>query len=153
MIPSAPPRRRASERGEISWVTLVLILILVTAGYLAVVWVPVFIVRYEAGVIAGEFAHKAVHNPDDERLVSELCDRLAKLDQVQAPQPDGTVAVVPAVSVRPEDVTWERHADATPRTLRIAFEYTTSIHYPILDRYAERTFAVELEQDISPVKW
>jgi hypothetical protein len=153
MIPSASPRQRSLERGEITWVTLVLVLSLVTGGYLAVAWGPVYIVRYEVGVVTSEFANKAVHNHDDASLVKELCDRLSKLDQVKAPEPDGSISLVPAVAVRPGDVTWERDTASTPPTIHVAFEYTTSVHFPIVDRFTEKTFAIERFQDIQPVKW
>src|SRR5512137_2404682 len=108
MNPSASPRSRRSERGAITWVTLVLLLSLVTGAYLAVVWGPVYIVRYEVGLLTSEFANKAVHNHDDAALVREFCDRLGRLDQVRAPAPDGTLATVPAVDLRPADITWVR---------------------------------------------
>jgi hypothetical protein len=153
MISSASPRQRLDERGEISWVTLLLLVMLASGGYLAVVWVPIYIVRYEAKVVTGEIANQAVHERDDAKLVTQLCSRLGGLAQVKAPEPDGSIAEVPAVGVRPEDVTWERDATGTPRTLHVAYEYTTSVHYPIIDRFTEKTFTVDLVKDITPVKW
>jgi hypothetical protein len=147
------PRLRSHERGEITWVTAVLLLALATAGYLAVVWVPVYIVRYEVGVITNEYANKAVRDPDDAALVTGLCLRLVALEQVKVPQPDGSVAVMPAVDVRPEDVTWERNTSVRPPTIHVAFEYTTSVYFPILDRFTEKTFAVDRFQDIQMAKW
>ncbi len=153
MIPSASPRHRSVERGEITWVTVVLLLALVTAGYLAVVWGPVYIVRYEAGMVAAEFANKAVHDRDDASLVRSLCVRLAALDQVKAPGSDGSSSMVPAVDVQPDDVTWERDTAVSPPTIHVAFEYTTSVYYPILERFTEKTFAIDRFQDIQPAKW
>ncbi len=153
MIPSASPRQRSLQRGEISWVTVLMLLLLASGGYLAVVWGPVYIVRYEVGVITGEIANRAVNDRDDARLVAALCDKIRNLSTVKAPQPDGSILEVPAVELRPEDVTWERDATGMPRTLRIAFEYTTSVHYLLFDRFTEKTFAVDWSQDISPVKW
>jgi hypothetical protein len=153
MIPSASPRQRSRERGEFSWVTLLLLTSLLGGGYLAVVWGPVYLVRYEAGVVANEFANKAVHNHDDAALVQGLCAKLAGLDQVKFPEPDGSTSVVPAVDVRPEDVTWDRNAAATPPTIRVAFTYTTSVYYPFIDRFTEKTFSIERSQDIQPAKW
>jgi hypothetical protein len=153
MIPSASPRQRSSERGEITWVTLLLLVLLVVAGYLGVVWVPVFILRYEAGMVTAEYANKAVHDHDDASLVKKLCDRLAKLDQVKAPESDGSISMVPAVDVRPGDVTWERDTASTPPMIHITFDYTTSVYYPLLDRFTEKTFTVDRVQDIQPVKW
>jgi len=131
----------------------VLLASLLGGGYLAVVWVPVYIVRYEAGMVATEFVNKAVHNRDDAALVSGLCARLAKLDQVKAPAADGSIITVPAVDLRPEDVTWQRDTAAVPPTLHLAFEYTAVVHYPIFDRFTEKTFGIERSQDIQPVKW
>jgi hypothetical protein len=149
----ASPRRRSTERGEITWVTAVLLASLVTAGYLAVVWIPIYIVRYEVGVITNEYANKAVRDSNDEILVKGLCARLLALDQVKVPQPDGTIALVPAVDVRPQDVTWERNTSVRPPTIHVAFEYTTSVYFPILERFSEKTFAVDRFQDIQMAKW
>jgi len=153
MIPSAPPRQRSRERGEFSWVTMLLLTSLVVGAYLAVVWGPVYVVRYEAGMVVTEFANKAVHIRDDASLVQGLCAKLAALDQVKFPEPDGSISVVPAVDVRPEDVTWERDAAATPPTIHVAFTYTTSVYYPFIDRFTEKTFSIDRAQDINPAKW
>jgi hypothetical protein len=153
MIPSASPRQRSRERGEITWVTLLLLLSLVTLGYLAVVWGPIYLIRYEAGMIAIEYANKAVHDRDDAALVQQLSDRLARLEQVKAPAADGSIALVTAVEVRPQDITWERNTSVSPPTLHVAFEYTTSVHYPLLDRFSEKTFVVDRFQEIAPAKW
>jgi hypothetical protein len=104
-------------------------------------------------VVAGEFANKAVNDHDDARLVQQMTEKLGGLSQVKIQEPDGSISEVRAVDLRPEDITWERKAETMPRTLRIAFEYTTSVHYPVIDRFSEKTFAIALERDISPVKW
>jgi hypothetical protein len=153
MIPSALPRLRLDERGGISWVTLLLLVLLAAGGYLAVVWGPIYIVRYEAKVVTGEIANQAVHERDDAKLVKALCDKLGGLAQVKAPEADGSISEVRAVDVRPEDVTWERDASGTPRTLHVAFDYTTSVYYPIFDRFTEKTFTIDMVRDITPVKW
>jgi hypothetical protein len=153
MPPSSSPRRRSLERGEFTWVSFLLLVTLLVGGYLTVVWGPIYLVRYEASRMATEFANKAVHNKEDETLVKELCSRLAGLDRVKAPEADGTISLVPAVDVRPEDVTWERNEKITPPTLHVAFTYTTSVHFPLLDRFTESTFHIERTQEIQPVKW
>jgi hypothetical protein len=153
MTRATSPRPRTHERGEISWVTLLLLVTVLGGGYLAVVWGPVYLVRYEAGLVTAEFANKAIHNPEDAGLVRELCARLARLDQVKAAGPDGTIVEVPAIDLRPADVTWERNTASTPPTIHVAFEYTTIVHYRWLDRFTEKTFAIEKSQDIQPAKW
>lgn len=153
MLPSAPPRRRSLERGAFTWVSFLMLVSLLAGGYLAVVWGPIYIVRYQVGVVTGEFANRAVNNRDDAGLVKALCDKLGGLAQVKIQEQDGSISEVQAVDLRPEDITWERKAESLPRSLRIAFEYTTSVHYPLIDKFSEKTFFIELERDISPVKW
>jgi hypothetical protein len=153
MIPSASSRLRSSERGETSWVTMVLLASLLAGGYLAVVWGPVYLLRYEAGVVVTEFSNKSIHNKDDEALVQGMCLKLAGLALVKSPAADGTIAMVPAVEVRPEDVTWERNVSVSPPTLHVAFVYTTSVYFPLLDRFTEKTFIVDRAQDIQPARW
>ncbi len=153
MLPSASPRRRSLERGAFTWVSFLMLVSLLAGGYLAVVWGPIYIVRYQVGVVTGEFANRAVNNRDDAGLVKALCDKLGGLAQVKIQEQDGSISEVQAVDLRPEDITWERKAESLPRSLRIAFEYTTSVHYPLIDKFSEKTFFIELERDISPVKW
>ncbi len=153
MLPSASPRRRSLERGAFTWVSFLMLVSLLAGGYLAVVWGPIYIVRYQVGVVTGEFANRAVNNRDDATLVKALCDKLGGLAQVKIQEQDGSISEVQAVDLRPEDITWERKAESLPRSLRIAFEYTTSVHYPLIDKFSEKTFFIELERDISPVKW
>ena len=154
MIPSAPPRQRSSERGEITWVTLVLILALVTGGYLAVVWAPVYIVRYEAGVLATEYANKAVHNRDDAQLVQDaLFPPVHGWTRSRSRRRTARSPCSRPSICAPSDVTWVRNTDATPPTIHVAFEYTTSVYFPVLDRFSEKTFAIDRFQDIQPAKW
>lgn len=153
MLPSASPRRRSLERGAFTWVSFLMLVSLLAGGYLAVVWGPIYIVRYQVGVVTGEFANRAVNNRDDATLVKALCDKLGGLAQVKIQEQDGSISEVQAVDLRPEEITWERKAESLPRSLRIAFEYTTSVHYPLIDKFSEKTFIIELERDISPVKW
>jgi hypothetical protein len=141
------------ERGAITWVTIVGLAALATAGYLAVVWVPVGLVHYEAKQVARDYANQAVKNPDDAVLVERMCQKLRVLDSMESPGPDGRLEKHPTVEVQPGEVTWERDASAVPPTLHVAFEYRRDIHFPLLDRWTERIMRVDITEDISRPDW
>jgi hypothetical protein len=153
MTPSASPRRRTLERGEISWVTMLLLVVLLGVGYLAVVWGPVYLVRYEAKLALQAAINQARKDQNDAELVQRMCSQLASLDTVKVKAADGTVQQVPAVDVAPRDVTWERDNSANPPTLHVAFEYTHQVSYPFLDRVDQKTFSLDMTSEIAIQRW
>jgi hypothetical protein len=153
-MPSAhPDTGRRGERGEITWVTLLLLVGLAAGGYWAAVWVPVWFVHYEVKHVVRDFSNQAVKNPDDARLVEDMCAKLRTLDAVEVPGPDGRLERRPVPDVHPQEVTWERDTTSTPPTLHVAFEYRRDVRYPILDRWTETTMRVDLNLDIGRPDW
>ena len=146
---SAPPGR-LDERGA-SWVSALLVLGLAAVGYLAWVWGPIYLVQYEVKQVVRNYANQAVKNPADAQQREYMTRQLASLDRIDYLDEYGRPARVPAVNVRPENVVWERTQD--PPTLRIAFEYTRPVRYPLIDRETETTFQVDLTFDISKADW
>ncbi len=146
------PARRA-ERGAVSWVTLLLILLVAGGAYLVLTWGPVYVLHYEAKQVARDYMNQAVKDPDDATLVKNMTLKLASLDTMEVLGEDGKPTQVPVVSVAPEDVAWERHADATPPTLHVAFRYRRIVNYPFLKRWTEREFGIDLTEDISRPDW
>jgi hypothetical protein len=153
MTRSASPRQRPFERGEISWVTFLLLVILLGGGYLSVVWGPVYLVNYEAKLAAKAAINQARKDTNDAELVKRMCVQLASLDTVKVKAADGTVQQQPAVDVTPRDVTWERDVNAVPPTLHVAFEYTHLVSYPFLDRVDQKTFFIDITSEIEIQKW
>jgi maltodextrin utilization protein YvdJ len=150
---TSPASRRPLERGQFSWVSLLLLVVFVSTAYLAVVWVPVYILHYEVKQTVRDFMNRAVKNPNDEALVSQLCLRLAALDSTVEIGEDGQKTTGPTVVVEPRDVTWERDATSTPRTLHVAFDYVRVVKYPLLDRSEERVMSIDFTEDISIPVW
>ena len=152
MIPAPPaPPRWLQQRGGVSWVTLLLLGCLAAGGYLLWVWGPVYLVQYEVRQVVRDFANQAVKNPSDADLRMRMVRRLAALDRIESVDENGQPVHVPAVSVREEEVTWERTRE--PPALHIAFQYTRPVRYPILDSAGEATFAVDDTFDISTPNW
>ncbi|HSD19736.1 MAG TPA: hypothetical protein VLC54_06855 [Anaeromyxobacter sp.] len=141
---------RRSERGEITWVTLVLLAGVAAAGYWLWVWGPVYVVHYEVKQVVREFINQAVRNPNDRELVGNMVHKLETLALVDG---DGAAARVPAVSVDPADVTWDRARGAEPPTLHVAFDYERSVTYPFLGRTGTKVFTVDIEGDLSRPDW
>jgi len=150
---TSPASRRPLERGQFSWVSLVLLVAFVSTAYLAVVWVPIYILHYEVKQTVRDYMNRAVKNPNDEVLIAMMCRRLAELDRTVVVDEDGQKSKVPTVVVEPRDVTWERDATSTPRTLHVAFEYVRVVEYPWIDRSDEHVMAVEFHEDISIPDW
>lgn len=141
--------RLLEERGAITWVTLLLVLLAASAGYLAWVWGPVYLVHFEAKQVVRDYANQSIKNPNDEVLVQSMTHKIRSLDTTTVEGADGRPVRVPAIDLQPQDVTWQRQGDE----LRVAFEYVRSVTYPFLDRTVEKTFQVDMTMDITRADW
>jgi hypothetical protein len=153
MKPATSASRRPLERGQFSWVTPVLVLIVAAAGYLGWVWVPLYSTHFEVKQVVRDFMNQAVKNRDDTLLVKRMCEKIQAIEAVEGTDARGKKVSVPAADVEPGDVTWERDADASPPMLHVAFEYKRQVIYPYLDRVDEAVFSIDLTQDIEVPKW
>jgi hypothetical protein len=150
--PTSSPRRRR-ERGEITWVGALLLLLVLGGAYLAYMWGPVYYLHFEVKQATRATINDGVRERDDRVLAATLCSRLAALAHGEELDAQGRVSRVPLVDVRPEDVTWERDTRASPPRLRAAFAYVRAVRYPWTARFAEKTFAVDITQDIDVPRW
>jgi hypothetical protein len=153
MMRTSSASRRRLERGQFSWVTLLLLVSFVSAVYLAVVWVPIYVLHYEVKQTVRDYMNRAVKNADDTFLVNNMCLRLASLDTTEEVGEDGRKVRTPTVVVEPHEVTWERDASSRPPMLHVAFEYVRVVKYPLLDRTVEKVLAVDFTEDISVPTW
>ena len=144
---------RAGERGEVTWVGLLLLVLLLGAGYLAWVWVPVYVVHYEVKQVVRDYMNQAVRDREDAELVVKMTRKIASLAQVDGVDARGAPARVPAVAIEPAQVTWERDAARSPPMLHVAFEYERSVTYPFLETQATKVFTVDLENDLTLPDW
>ena len=146
------PRGRRAERGA-SWLSLLLLLALAGAAYLAWVWVPVYIVHYEIKQVVRDYMNQAVKQPNDGELVARMLDRVARLHTVVGEDEAGRRTETPVIAIDPRDVIWERDTDVTPPLLRVSLVYEREIEYPWLERRTIKTFAIDLENDLSAPVW
>ncbi len=154
MQASAPSTPRAvTARGGISWVTALLLALLAGGAYLAITWVPVWIVHFQVKQVVHDYMNQAVKNRNDAELVEKMVHKLRTLDEHDAPDEDGELVQVPVVDLDPAAVTWERDADADPPTLRVAFEYTRAVRYPFVERWTEVTLGIDIAKDVAIPDW
>lgn len=150
LSPSSLPR---SARGQITWVTAAILAALVGGSYLAWVWVPVYIVDFQARQVVRDFMNRAVKNRNDAQLRADLVRSLARLGTDVVVGERGELEEVPAVAVAPADLVWERDTSGPAPVLHVAFDYVRVVELPLLDRSVEKTFSVEFTQDISIPDW
>jgi hypothetical protein len=148
-----PPFRPRAARGQITWVTLVLVLGLSGGAYLAWVWTPVYVYKFQAEQVTRDFMNQAVKNRNDRPLIEGLVRKLRGLGKVELTGEDGTRREHPAVEVTAQDITWERDGSASPPMLHVAFEYTAKVEYPWLERQDEKVITVDFTQDIAIPDW
>ncbi|MGC3998405.1 MAG: hypothetical protein QM767_13390 [Anaeromyxobacter sp.] len=153
MPPATSTSRRARARGQVSWVTLLILGVLVGGGYLGVVWIPVYLVHATVKQTVHMYMNEAVKNTNDAELVRNMTHKLRVLAEEEVVGEDGGVELVPAVDVSPEDVTWEADRESEHRTLHVAFEYTRQVKYPLLDKVTEKTFSIDMTENIDVPDW
>lgn len=154
-MPRPPPSSSLARlaRGGASWVSVLLILLLVGGGYLGWTYLPVYWLHMEVKQSVRRFMNEAVKNPNDAALVARMIHKLRTLDKQEVLGTDGRPVEVPTVDVEAQDVTWERDTTSTPPTLHVAFEYTRTVTYPLLGRSTEQTLSVDLTEDIDVPDW
>jgi len=140
-------------RGGISWVSALLLVLVVGGGYLAFTWVPVYLLHIEVKQVAREYMNRAVKEQSDTMLVERMTHKLRTLAEVEVPSEDGTLTRVPAVEVDPGNVTWERDTQAKPPLLHVAFSYVRPVRYPWFSLWTEATLSVDLTEDLTVPDW
>ena len=151
MADSRPFARHPGARGAVSWVTLLLVLGLAAAAYLAVVFGPPYILNYEVKQVVRDYGNRAVKNPRDAELVEDMVLKIRSLDRTTVVDEDGRAKSVPTVDLRVQDVTWERTVE--PPTLHVAFEYPRTLELPIFDRTVDRIYRVDVTMDLQLPDW
>jgi hypothetical protein len=152
-LPGRPGSARRGERGGISWVTLLLIVLVVGGGYLAVIWLPVYYEAYAVKQVVRDYMNQAIKNKDDETLRRNMVAKIRSLDHRAAVDELGRPVVLPTVALEERDVSWERDERSQPPMLRVSFEYAREVEYPFLDRTATKVFSVDLSNDLVIADW
>jgi len=153
MPPAPPPAASApaGRRGAVTWVTLLLLLGIGTAGYLAWIFGPAWVLHYEVKQVVRDYGNRAVKDPDDAGLLRGMVDKLRTLQSATVVDEAGRAQRLPIVDLQPTDVEWERTAD--PPTLHVRVEYPREFELPGLHRTVTRIYRVDERMDISRAKW
>ena len=149
--PASSRRPRRVARGGISWVTLLLLAIVVGAGYLTWVWGPLYLETYTVKQVVKDYANQAIKNPNDAELVSAMVAKIHSLGQIDTVDAYNRPVKVPAIPVVESEVMWQR--DVQAKTLRVAFEWERQVTYPFLDRVTVTTFSFDRTEDLNRADW
>ena len=152
-LPGRPGSARRAERGGISWVTLLLLVIVVGGGYLAWVWLPIYFENYTVKQVVRDYMNQAIKNKDDEGLRRNMVLKIRSLDEREVVDEDGRTVRVPGVALDERDVTWERDTRSQPPMIRVSFEYAREVEYPVLDRTTTKVFVVDLSNELTAANW
>ncbi len=142
-----------APRGNISWVTFLIIVLLVVGAYLAWVWVPVYYENYAVRQVVRDYMNQAIKNPNDARLRTAMVLKIRSLAEVEGLDRWGQVARLPAVPLEERDVTWDRDTRTQPPMLHVAFDYVREVNLPLLDRVVSKQFTVDLTSDLTVPNW
>lgn len=140
-----------SEEGKITWVTALLLIVVVGGGYLAVVWFPIGLDVYSVKQVVRDYGNKAVMNINDDDLKAGMLEKLKSVATTDGVDDSGRKVRIPVVDLQSQDVVWERDNDT--HTLHVAFDYARPIKYPLLDKSEEKVFHVDMTMDISRPDW
>jgi hypothetical protein len=138
-------------RGAVNALGLLLLLGAVAAGYLAWVFVPVWVLHYEVKQVVRDYGNQAVKDLNDAGLAEAMVGKIRSLHRSPGLDAAGRVVMVPTVALDRRDVVWERFRD--PPRLHVAFEYPREIELPFLNRTVEKTFQVDLDMDLARADW
>jgi hypothetical protein len=152
-LPGRPGSARRGERGGVSWVTLLLVVLVVGGGYLAVVWVPVYYEAYAVKQVVRDYMNQAIKNRDDETLRRKMVLKIRSIDQRTAVDDFGRPVTLPTVPLEERDVTWDRDSGSQPPMLRVSFEYAREVEYPWLNRTGTKVFTVDLSNEMVIPDW
>ncbi len=152
-LPGRPGSARRGERGAITWVTLLLLVLVAGGAYLAWVWAPVYFESYTVKQVVRDYMNQAIKNPDDETLRHNMVMKIRSLQEREVVDQYGRVDRVPSVAIEDRDVTWERDTRSQPPMLRVSFEYAREVAYPVLDRTTTKVFAVDLSNELIVPDW
>ena len=99
-MPTSRCRRGRLERGTASWVTVLLVLGLAAAAYAAVIFVPPAVLHYEVKQVVRDYGNQAIKNPDDERQVEAMVQKIRSLDSVAGVDEAGRPVRIPVVDLQ-----------------------------------------------------
>ena len=93
-------RSGGRDRGMASWVTILMLLGLAGAAYLAVVFLPPAVLHYEVKQVVRDYGNQAIKNRNDAELVEKMLQKIRSLQQVDAVDEAGRRIKVPVVDLR-----------------------------------------------------
>ena len=141
---------RRAERG-LTWVSFLLVVLVVAGGYWAWVFGPAYIDNSSVKQICATGANLAYTERNDATLRSWLYSHIREQFAYDYVQTNGMPAKGYKIEFEPSDVRLDR--TQVPPRIRIDISYSRTIELPIIGGARTLVFNDHAEQDLSPVKW
>lgn len=144
-------QRRRSPRG-LTWVSFLLLVLVVAGGYWAFVFVPVYVDNAEVKQFCAQAGNLAYTEKRDSAVKFFLVQHILDKFVYDEMQPNGMTKKSYKIDFDPDrDVTIERIAD--PPSVNIEVTYARTVALPILGGARTLNFSLHTQQDLSTVKW
>ena len=146
--------KRSSQRG-MTWVTFMLIVLGVAAGYWVFVFAPIYLANVDIKQICAQTANMAYAEHNDDVLRKYIIDQVKLKFAIDETHPTGAGGPGFEINFDPQDVQLQRSdkIGATPPMVRIDVAYSRTITLPIIGSRRTLVFADHAEEDMSTVKW
>ena len=143
-------RSNRSQRG-LTWVSFLLLVLVVAAAYWLYVFGPVYLDNAEVKQFCAQAGNLAYTERNDATLRSWLYSHIREQFAYDYVQTNGMPAKGYKIEFEPSDVRLDR--TQVPPRIRIDISYSRTIELPIIGGARTLVFNDHAEQDLSPVKW
>jgi hypothetical protein len=141
--------RRARERG-VNFIGILILAAIAAGMYWIVVFGAVHWENHELKATLGQACNIAYQDLDDVRIRRWIMTRVDELFGYEYEE-FGQRKRGSKIQFEPEDLTLER--TKIPPEMRIRLHYTRTVKLPIIGGERQLAFAIDVKQDLSPVKY
>lgn len=142
--------RRSPESGRISFVSMLLLTGLVAGGYLAIVYVPLYVDNYQLKRVMQEAANLAWKQPDDDALRKLILSKSANVGARWVVE-EGRDKKIPGFGLLADNIFVTR--DEATKTVIVQINYEREIILPIFARKQTLSFNPYVQVSTAEVKW
>jgi hypothetical protein len=147
--PPVPPRRLARERG-VNFIGVAILLAIAAGFYWIVVFGAVHWENHELKAVIGQACNIAYQEIDDRRVRQFIMTRADEMFGYEYEE-FGMRKHAMKIQFEPDDLILER--SKIPPEMRIRLSYTRTVKLPIIGGERVVAFAIDVRQDLSPVKY
>ncbi len=143
-------QRKSSQRGAISFVSMLMLAGLAVAGYFGAMYGPAYFEAFEVKQMLREASNMAARLGTDDQIREFILNKSKQIGS-HWEIVDGEERNIPGLVLLAEDVFVNR--DDYAKTIVVQVKYTKRLDYPFLKRQKELTFSPSVKESTRPVHW